>query len=87
MMDSIVTLNPSFILTLICPDAVGIVAAVTTEVARHGGLITEAHHYREPVSSSSILRIVLEASSLALLDMTRLKVDFAAVADRFRMTW
>jgi formyltetrahydrofolate deformylase len=79
--------SPKFILTLMCPDAVGIVAAVTTELAKHGGLITEAHHYREPVSSSSILRIAFEASGAVPLELERVRRDFRLVADRFQMTW
>jgi formyltetrahydrofolate deformylase len=79
--------NPSFILTLMCPDAVGIVAAVTTELAKHGGLITDAHHYREPVSASSILRITFEAGDLDSLNVERFKHSFASLAEAFRMTW
>jgi formyltetrahydrofolate deformylase len=79
--------NPSFILTLTCPDAVGIVAAVTTALAKHGGLITEAHHYREPVSASSILRIAFEASDASVFYLNRFSREFAAVADKFKMTW
>ena len=77
----------SFILTLSCPDAVGIVAAVTNELAEHGALITEAQHFREPVSSSTVLRIVFETGRAAPLDMERLEDDFRAVANRFGMTW
>jgi formyltetrahydrofolate deformylase len=77
----------SFILTLSCPDAVGIVAAVTHELATHNALITEAQHFRESVSASSILRIVFEAGGSASLDMERLTWDFAHVAERFGMDW
>lgn len=77
----------SFILTLSCPDAVGIVAAVTTELAAHDALITEAQHFREPISVQTILRIVFEAGKGTPLDIARLTRDFAAVASRFQMTW
>jgi formyltetrahydrofolate deformylase len=86
MMDPVARPKPSFILTLMCPDAVGIVAAVTTVLAKHGGLITEAHHYREPVSASSILRITFEAGDLEPLNLERFRHSFAAVAEAFRMT-
>jgi len=79
--------SQTFILTLTCPDAVGIVAAVTTVLAKHGGLITEAHHYREPVSASSILRIAFEANDVRVLYLNRLEADIKVVADKFRMTW
>ena len=81
------TFGRSFILTLSCPDTVGIVAAATSELAAHAALITEAHHYREPVSESSILRIVFEAGFAVPLDMERLRSHFAAVARPFGMTW
>jgi formyltetrahydrofolate deformylase len=86
-MDSGANPKSNFILTLTCPDTIGIVAAVTTELAKHGSLITEAHHYREPVSASSILRIAFEASGSTPLDFAGLKRDFANVAEGFRMTW
>jgi formyltetrahydrofolate deformylase len=81
------TKSQTYILTMTCPDAVGIVAAVTGALARHGGLITEAHHFREPASSSSILRIAFEAGDSMGLDLNRLKDDIAIVANTFRMIW
>lgn len=80
-------MNPSYILTLTCPDGVGIVAAVTGELARHGATVTEAQHFREPISNSSVLRLVFEAGSTEKLNIKRLHDDFAVVADRFRMNW
>lgn len=35
----------TFILTIKCPDRVGIVAAVSKFLADYGGWITEAHHH------------------------------------------
>ena len=69
----------SFVLTLWCPDSVGIVAAVTKELAEHDALITEANHYREPISNTSVLRIVFESGGPTPLGMERLKRDFLAV--------
>ena len=77
----------STILTLSCPDTVGIVAAVTGELARHGALIIEAQHYREPVSNSSVLRIVFQPGGTRPLDMAALQFEFAGLAKGFGMTW
>jgi len=44
--------NPSFILTLMSPDAVGIVAAVTTELTKHGG-----HHGSAPFSETQFIEL------------------------------
>jgi hypothetical protein len=59
------SLGRSQILRLSCPDAAGIVATVTSALAGHGALITEAQHYREPVSNSTVLRIVFESDTEA----------------------
>lgn len=79
--------TPSYIVTLSCPDTVGVVAAVTSDLAQHGALITEAQHFREPVSNSSILRVVFESGGATPLDIEQLKRDFGKVADRLKMTW
>jgi formyltetrahydrofolate deformylase len=79
--------SSSFILTIACPDAVGIVADVTTVLAKHGGCITEAHHYREPVSARSILRIAFEASDSISLHLQRLNADITETANKFHMSW
>lgn len=76
-----------FILIVSCPDEVGIVAAVTGELAAHRALITEAQHYRDPMSDSTTLRIVFESGGAAPLDVPRIQQDFRAVAERFRMRW
>jgi formyltetrahydrofolate deformylase len=77
----------SFIVTLSCPDTAGIVVAVTHELSEHGALITEAHQYRDPLSNSTILRIVFQAGSATPLDIERFPDDFAVVATRFGMKW
>lgn len=82
-----ITRTPSYILTLSCPDGVGIVAAVTNDLAQHGALVTEAQHFREPVSNSTILRIVFQTGGAAALDIEKLTRDFEKVAERFRMNW
>jgi formyltetrahydrofolate deformylase len=79
--------KPSFVLTLSCPDAVGIVAAVTGFLAGHGALITEAQHFRDPPSNSTILRIVFEAGGALPLDISRISHAFGEVAGRFNMKW
>lgn len=81
------TSDRDFILTLSCPDRSGIVAAVTRELAAHDALLTEAQHFREPVSNSTILRIVFRSSSNEALDIARLSANFATVAREFSMNW
>jgi formyltetrahydrofolate hydrolase len=79
--------RPSHVLTLSCPDAIGIVAAVTKVSAEHDALVTDAQHYREPVASTPILRIVFEAADGGGIDKQRLENRFLDVAHRFSMRW
>ncbi|MCC5867832.1 MAG: formyltetrahydrofolate deformylase [Gammaproteobacteria bacterium] len=74
-----------FILTLSCPDTVGIVATVTTFIAGHGGLITEAAHFVDPHSSRSFMRTSFSGATLP--DICVLRGAFASIADRFSMDW
>lgn len=80
-------LDRRFVLTLCCPDKAGIVAAVTYELAEHGASITEAQHFCEPISNSTIVRIVFRANGSAGLDIRQLNSDFVAVSSRFDMSW
>ncbi|HEY0938706.1 MAG TPA: formyltetrahydrofolate deformylase [Steroidobacter sp.] len=81
------TRSTRHILTLSCPDQVGIVAAVTQALAAHGGLIVDAQHYREPISNSSLLRLEFSPGAEHGLDMDALRREFAVVAGRLGMTW
>jgi formyltetrahydrofolate deformylase len=58
--------RPNYVLRLSCPDRVGVVATVTTHLAGRGANILEAHHFLDPVSSRSVLRIVFEPDTPAL---------------------
>ena len=49
-----------YVLRLSCPDRVGVVATVTAHLAAGQCNILEAHHFLDPVSSRSVLRIVFE---------------------------
>jgi formyltetrahydrofolate deformylase len=79
--------KPSFVLSLSCPDGVGIVAAVTTFLAGRGALITEAQHFRDPPSNSTILRIVFESGTALPLGIADISRDFVEIAERFAMNW
>jgi formyltetrahydrofolate deformylase len=81
------TAEHDFILTLSCPDRAGIVAAVAEELAAHGALLTEAQHYREQVSNSTVLRIVFRSASTQKLDIPQITNDFTALAKEFAMNW
>ncbi len=73
-------------LSLSCPDRVGIVAAVSTLIARKHGWIVEAHHHSDPQTHRFFMRNVIIAESLAqgVDDFAR---EFAAIAAQFHMDW
>ena len=53
-----------YVLTITCPDRVGIVAAVTGLIAGHGGSVLEAAQHGDLQSGRFFLRIEIVADSL-----------------------
>ena len=75
-----------YTLTLSCPDRVGIVAAVSSFLARHGGWIVEASQHADQDSMRFFMRVEILAESLPF-DLAELRRLFAAVAQEFTMEW
>ncbi|WP_407049962.1 formyltetrahydrofolate deformylase [Methyloraptor flagellatus] len=75
----------SLVLTLACPDTVGIVAAVAATIADHGGNITESAQYGDPDSGTHFMRVAFKGP--AGLDEDRFRDIFTPVAERFGMAW
>ena len=74
----------SIILTITCPDRVGIVAAVTGFLSAQGGYITEASQYGDPDSQAFFQRIVFRRGEQSP-DLEGFRRLFAPIADSFRM--
>ncbi len=76
----------NFILTLACPDRVGIVHAVSGFLVEHGGNITESQQFGDRASDRFFMRIDFE---IARGDVTaaQLRDDFVPVAKVFGMTF
>jgi len=73
-----------YILTITCPDRVGIVAAVSGLLAAHGGNIIESSQFSDTESGRFFMRLVFdldEATELALLE------HFSPLAAEFDMDW
>ncbi len=72
-----------FILTLSCPDRIGIVAAVAGFLAERQGNILASAQFDDRLSDRFFMRVhfAIEAESEAL------SREFAAVAERFSMEW
>ena len=75
-----------YILTLSCPDRVGVVAAVSALIAQNGGWISEAQHHSERASQRFFMRQEILASSLPF-ELDELRQRFQTVAARFDMDW
>jgi len=77
----------SYVLTIQCPDVVGIVAAVSTFLADKSAFITESAHFGDPDTGQFFMRTVFKANAGSTLSTDDLTSGFAAVADKFGMAW
>ncbi|UEM02068.1 formyltetrahydrofolate deformylase [Skermanella rosea] len=75
-----------YILTISCPDTVGIVAAVSGFLAERGCNIIDSAQFGDRTSDLFFLRIFLAAPEEGP-DREALAAQFAEVARRFGMTW
>jgi formyltetrahydrofolate deformylase len=75
-----------YVLTITCPDRVGIVAAVTGLIARHGGSVLEATQHGDLSSALFFLRIEVTAESLPF-GPVEFRDAFRPVAEEFAMEW
>jgi formyltetrahydrofolate deformylase len=71
------------ILTLRCKDRPGIVAAVATALAEHGGNITEAQQFDDSETGSFFMRVAFGMN----LPVDNLFTALAEPADRFAFDW
>ena len=76
-----------FVLTTVCPDTTGIVAAVAGFLAERDLLITEAQHHNDPYTVKSFMRTVFQCSTEVSPTLDELDSAFAAVGGKFGMTW
>nr|WP_245405622.1 formyltetrahydrofolate deformylase [Sphingobium sp. Sx8-8] len=78
---------PSWVLSLVCGDRVGIVAAVSQFLAERGGFITDSQQYADREADRFFMRVAFEATDERMTDTERLRQEFAAVGTRFAMDW
>ena len=82
--------NPmkSYILTLSCHDTVGIVAAISGQLANIGGFIVNSQQYADLESGRFFLRIEFTAQGDAFpASLDELRAGFAPIARRYEMRW
>lgn len=75
-----------YILTLSCPDRVGVVAAVSSLIAANCGWINEAQHHSERSAQRFFMRQEILADSLPF-SIEELRQRFLPVAEQFEMDW
>jgi formyltetrahydrofolate deformylase len=76
----------TYVLTITCPDTVGIVAAVSGFLTQHDCFITEAAQYGDPLSRRFFMRCVFSPGSSTPAQPEFQKL-FALVAEKFQMIW
>jgi len=78
---------PSFVLLVQCPDARGVVAAVSTFLADQVCSITESHQFNDKTTGKFFMRVVFVYEGAEPFDLARVEEAFAAVAARFGIEW
>lgn len=77
-------MTESFILTLSCPDRIGIVNAVTGFLMQRHANITEAAQYNDASTGLFFMRVRFNGNDLATDPLLR---DFAALGETMAMQW
>ena len=77
-------MNHAYILTLSCPDRMGIVHAVSGFLLQNGGNIEEAAQYNDPGTGLFFMRVQFECDKLS---HDELKSQLGSFAEPFGMNW
>jgi formyltetrahydrofolate deformylase len=76
----------SFVLTIVCPDTVGIVAAVSGFLAERECFIEESNHFGDPDTMCFFMRTRFSPRE-ASFTRARFEVGFRTIASKFDMMW
>jgi len=75
-----------YILTLSCPDQIGIVAAVTQFIASHQGMILNSKQHGEASNNTFFMRVVIDPDTM-VINLEEFRKQFAPIAEKFNMDW
>jgi formyltetrahydrofolate deformylase len=75
-----------FILTIKCPDVVGIVAAVSGFLTKKNFFIEESSHFGDVMTGQFFMRTVFSPQS-EMPTRALFEQEFAPIAERFAMSW
>ncbi|MCC8988051.1 MAG: formyltetrahydrofolate deformylase [Candidatus Contendobacter sp.] len=73
-----------YILTIACPDRVGIVAAISGLLATHRGNIVESDQFSDTESGQFFMRLMFDLDEMGESALLR---DFSPLAQEFAMDW
>lgn len=76
-----------YVLTVSCPEANGIVRAVSDFLFQRGATISEAAQHRDPAIDRFFMRVEFEEVEAHLPATEKLDEDFGAIAEHFGMQW
>ncbi len=76
----------TYILTISCPDQVGIVSTVTTFLAINQGNIIEAAQYGDIDTQHFFMRLKFSINN-TVSNETKIRSEFSILADTFKMEW
>ena len=80
------TNQPHYVLTIACPDTIGIVAAVSGFLAEHRAFITDSSHFGDTETGHFFMRTMFRLDP-SRLTVEQLKSGFGVLAERFEMRW
>jgi len=76
-----------YVLTVSCPEANGIVRAVSDFLFQRGATISDAAQHRDPVLDRFFMRVEFEEVETSLPGSEQLHEDFTSLAEQFSMQW
>ncbi len=76
----------SYILTIVCPDTVGIVAAVSGYLGDRGYFIEASNHYGDPDTRRFFMRTRFTPTD-KIFSRAHFNEGFAPIAEKFSMDW
>jgi len=81
------TERKKYVLTVSCPEANGIVRAVSDFLFQRGATITEAAQHRDKETDQFFMRVEFEEVEAALPGSQALDRDFVSIGEQFSMRW
>jgi formyltetrahydrofolate deformylase len=75
------------IILLYCPDAPGIVHAVTGMLIKHNCTLVQSQQFGSPTTNTFFMRVEFAQLDGSDIDFDAVTLDMQSIGDRFQMTW